>query len=119
MKSKQYQIIEITIPSGSANAHIKDQLRPDYKYATGLFFHSDKSLAGMRCGIKIDGIEILPNGSIADLFRWTDGVSRNDALWDFTDDRIESSEKSIDINIEMQNSLSYDLTFNLMVLLKN
>lgn len=119
MKSKQYQRIECVIPSGQNHVNIKEQLRPDYKYATGLFFFSDRSTAGITCGLKIDGNEILPIGSEVSLFKWSEGISRNDALWDFSDDKIESAEKTIDIHFDLDYEPSQDTPIYLMVLLKN
>lgn len=119
MKSKQYQKIEITIPSGHTHYNIQEQLRSDYKYATGLFFVSDRSMTGVKCGVKIDGNEILPVGSMLNLFRWTSQVSRNEALWDFSDDKIVSNEKTIDFHFDLDDSFDDDVTITAMVLLKN
>ena len=120
MNSKQYQRIDITIPSGVTHYNVQEQLRSDYKYATGLFFFCDKPLTGVTCGVKIDGNEILPIGSELDLFRWTNQISRNEALWDFSDDRIESSQKTIDIHLDIPEGGYYaEVRLTLMVLLKN
>lgn len=119
MKAKQYQKIDITIPSGQGHFSVQEQLRTDYKYATGLFFVCERPLTGITCGIKIDGNEVLPLGSDAKLFRWNENISRNEALWDFSDDMILSSEKTIDIHFDMETPLNYDFNLSIMVLLKN
>lgn len=119
MKSKQYQRIDMTIPSGESLVFIKEQLRPDYKYATGLFFFSDKPLTGITCQLKIDNVEILPQGSDLSLFRWTDGISRNEALWDFSEDMILGAEKTIEILFDTNGGTTQNIDLSLMVLLKN
>lgn len=118
MKSKQYQKIDIVIPAGESHHNVQEQLRSDYRYATGLFFVCDKPLTGVSCGLKIDGNEILPLGSEVKLFRWNENISRNEALWDFSDDRIESAEKTLNIHFDIDNPTG-ELKMSLMVLLKN
>lgn len=126
MNTKTYQkITNITVPAGqtvgsqfiSGVLSMKDTLRSDFEFATGIFFYSEQSISSITCGVKIDGNEILPQGTDATLFRWTEGISREEALWKFYEERQKSSSKTIELNFS--NNSSSSITLEVYVLLEN
>lgn len=121
MNTKQYQKFNFdTIVQGS-NKTYSLQFRNGYTYATGLFFYcATSSLAGLNVSLKIDGIEILPVGTDMSLFRWMPGISRHEALWDFSKEAIKCEGKRIEIIIENNGDADFDgEELDLYVLLEN
>lgn len=116
MNKKQYQKLTITVGAGSTYS-FSDRLRSDFDLATGVFFYSTNSLDNVTCDLRIGSIEILPTGTDASLFRWTDTISRNEALWDFYSERIEA--KGAAIEGEFRNEGLTSATINIYVLLEN
>lgn len=116
MNKKQYQKIAVTVQSGEL-VSISERLRNDFQLATGLFFVSNQSLNDVTCAVRIDGQEILPAGTDASLFRWTDTISRSEALWDFYSERIAA--KSAAVEADFVNGGSNDVIINVYILLEN
>lgn len=125
MNTKQYQKFTFdTIPAAvngvNGTKTYSIQIRNGYKYATGLFFYCVNSIANLLVSIKIDGNEILPVGSDATIFRWTEGISRHEALWDFSKEAIKCEGKRIEITFENEGLTSFDgEQLDLYLLLEN
>ncbi len=125
MNRKQYQKFTFdTIPAkvGDVNGTktYSIQIRNGYVYATGLFFYCVNSIANLLVSVKIDGNEILPVGTDATLFRWTEGISRHEALWDFSKEAIKCEGKRIEITFENTSNVSFDgEMLDLYLLLQN
>lgn len=121
MNTKTYQKIKINVPAGSKTT-ISERLKNEFKYAVGFFFYDpygDSRYYGTKFSLKIGGNEIIPADTDVALFAYNGAFSRNDTLWDFTDERImaESSLLELEIDSTANNSEDHELT--LYVLLKN
>lgn len=125
MNTKQYQKFTFdTIPAATASQNGSKtyslQIRNGYTFATGLFFYCVNSIANLLVSLKIDGNEILPVGTDATLFRWTEGISRHEALWDFSKEAIKCAGKRIEITFENKAQTTFDgSTLDLYLLLEN
>lgn len=130
MNRKQYQKFTFdTIPAATLSQDgeiipgsktYSLQIRNGYTYATGLFFYCVNSIANLLVSIKIDGNEILPVGTDATLFRWTEGISRHEALWDFAKEGIKCEGKRIEITFKNMVQADFDgEMLDLYVLLEN
>lgn len=119
MNTKQYQKIDVSVEAGGT-ATIRQMLKSNYTHATGLFFYprNESYLDNVICSLRIDGNEILPNGTDAALFAWEMGLSRNDALWKFYSENVESANKYLDATFENTNTKE-SVEFSIYVLLEN
>lgn len=119
MNTKQYQKIDVSVEAGGT-ATIRQMLKSNYTHATGLFFYPKAGtyLDDVTCSLRIDGNEILPNGTDAALFAWFEGLSRNDALWKFYSENVESANKYLDATFDNTNT-SKSVEFSIYVLLEN
>lgn len=119
MITKTYQKIKIAVPAQTKKT-ISERLKNDYKYATGFFFYdssfgyySDQALFSLKIG----GNEIIPADSDVSLFCFNGQFSRNETLWDFTEERVAAASSLLECEIE--NKADQDLELTLYVLLKN
>lgn len=130
MNSKQYQ--KFTFDEIPAAQILSDgtkingtktysfQIRNGYTFATGLFLYCVNSIVNLLVSIKIDGNEILPVGTDATIFRWTEGISRNEALWDFSKEAIKCEGKRVEITFENESTSDFDgEMLDLYLLLQN
>lgn len=122
MNTKQYQKIDVKIKAGETLT-IREMLKSNYSHATGLFFYAGNpyDLEYITCNLRIDGNEILPPDTDAILFACVPGITRNDALWRFYSENVESSNKFLEATFTNNDTSGYDpfVTFSIYVLLEN
>jgi hypothetical protein len=118
MNTKQYQKIDVTV-AANETVSVRQMLKSNYTHATGLFFYPKDGyyLDSVTCSLRIDGNEILPNGTDVALFSWGAGLSRNDTLWKFYSENVESANKYLEATFE--NTGSESAEFSIYVLLEN
>lgn len=117
MNKKQYQKISVTVPANGNTTSFSERLRNGFKKATGLFFYSVQSLNQVLCAIRIDGQEILPSGTDASLFRWTETIGRSEALWDFYNEDIKAESAAVEM--DFVNNGNQAVNIDIYVLLEN
>ncbi len=117
MNTKQYQKIDVSV-GANETVSIRQMLKSNYTHATGLFFYMNSGdFDGITCSLRIDGNEILPNGTDVELFAWDWGLSRNDVLWKFYSENVESANKYLEATFENKGTSS--AVFSIYVLLEN
>lgn len=129
MNTKKYQKIDVDIPylekgkeTGEKTVSVSQLLDSSHKYATGLFFYSKGKVDGITVSLKIDGREILPLGTDLPLFCYKDGLSRNELLWKFYTEGIESANKRLEATFTntLESATKGDsLRMSIYVLLEN
>lgn len=114
---KTYQILNVAVEANSMKS-IFEQLRSDYLYISGLFFESkSEALSDLSVGLKVNNVEILPVGSDVEIFAFNGNYSRNEALWNFEDSKIEADGKTLEAVFE--NKSDQDIELKIYCLLKN
>ena len=112
MNSKQYQIFKMDCSEG--RNVLNEHFRTDYKYVAGLYLYTTSDLTDCTFSARINGTEVLPSVP-ANLFTWNQSISRNDAIWNIEDDKIEASDKLIEVEL----NCSTNCVIYVCVLLKN
>ena len=107
MNTKQYQKFTFEDIDAKSSKTFSFQIRTGYTFSTGLFFYSTLSMEKVKVSVKIDGNEILPVGTDMNLFRWTEGISRSEALWDFSKERIQCEGKRIEVIITNEGATKF------------
>jgi hypothetical protein len=121
MNTKTYQKIVVNVPAG-AKMTVSERLKNEFKYAVGFFFYDPNNnlgYAGSQFSLKIGGNEIIPAGTDASLFAFTGSFSRNETLWDFTDERVMAESSLLELEVDNTMNEYEDIELILYVLLKN
>lgn len=121
MVKRVYEKISVTAKAGKRTS-VQHRLRSDYQRASGLFFHVPTATSTIKtdnlyCSVRIANQEVVPDGTAVDMFLWQPGISRNEAMWDFSDGGIPANTSLFEA--EFDNQQAYDIDVNIYVLVEN
>ncbi|MDR2963989.1 MAG: hypothetical protein LBU90_10225 [Bacteroidales bacterium] len=103
---KTYQKITVTLPASSGNPEekviqsVSEQLRNDFSHIDGVVIipQQGNDITYVQCGIKVGGVEILPDNTDVVLFTFNGNYVVEDAAYKFVEDSIPANSSLIELN---------------------